>query len=145
MKTFKTPMGSILPLMDLKGKDYLQVQHRVVWFREENPTFSIETQMSEMRAEYVIFKARVLDANSKVMATAHKMAFTGSSKNPLEMAETGAIGRALALCGYGTAFCDDFEEEAEEPADAPLPARSSHNTTNPNITFHPGFGKGGSR
>ncbi len=122
--SFKTQKGTTLPLMDLKGKAYLGVAYRIVWFREEHPDWSIETNLHQMTADYVIFKARITDETGKIMSTAHKMAFNTSSKNPLEMAETGSIGRALALIGYGTAFTDDFEEEETEPADAPLPLRT---------------------
>ena len=32
-------------LMDLKGKQYLQVMCRLVWFREEKPLWSIDTKL----------------------------------------------------------------------------------------------------
>ena len=44
-KTFKTPKGTELPLLDLRGKDYLMVAHRLVWFREEHSDWTIETEV----------------------------------------------------------------------------------------------------
>ena len=32
-------------LISLKGKDYLQVMWRLVWFREEKPNWSIELSL----------------------------------------------------------------------------------------------------
>jgi hypothetical protein len=37
----------------------------------------------------------------------------------IEKAETGAIGRALAMCGYGILQAPEFDE-AERQADAPI-------------------------
>ena len=113
MKHFKTPKGTELPLMNLKGKDYLQVAHRLVWFREEKPLWSIETTILEGLAF-----ATIKDETGRVIATAHKS--IGSKQYAVESAETGAIGRALAIVGYGTAHCGDELEEGEEIADAPI-------------------------
>ena len=42
----------------------------------------------------------------------------------MEKAETGSIGRALALLGYGTQFCADELDEGDRIVDAPAePAR----------------------
>ena len=45
MKTVKTKLGTELPLLDLKGKNYMQVAHRIVWFVEENPKYHIDTEL----------------------------------------------------------------------------------------------------
>ena len=37
----------------------------------------------------------------------------------IEKAETGAVGRALAMCGYGTLQAPEFDE-GERIADAPI-------------------------
>ena len=34
MKTVQTPKGTVLPLTNLKGKDYLMVAYRIQWFNE---------------------------------------------------------------------------------------------------------------
>lgn len=39
----------------------------------------------------------------------------------IEKAETGAIGRALALVGFGTQFCADELDEGPRLADSPAP------------------------
>lgn len=120
MKTFKTAKGTELPLANLKGKDYLQVCHRLVWFREEHPDWSIETELLVCNAQEALAKATIRDATGRVIATGHK---TETSKDfPAgwaEKGETGAIGRALALCGYGTQFAPELDEE-ERIVDAPI-------------------------
>lgn len=112
MKTIKLKSGTELPLMNLKGKDYLQVAHRLVWFREEHPDWSIETEFLSQTDQSAVCKATIKDANGRVIATSHK---EESSKDfamgHREKAETGSIGRALALCGYGTQFEPEFDEE----------------------------------
>lgn len=79
-RNYKTSKGTELPLLNLRGKQYLEVKFRLVWFREEHPDF-------------------------------------------IEKAETGSIGRALALIGYGTQFCADELDEGKRIVDAPTQMR----------------------
>lgn len=118
---FKTPKGTILPLLNLKGKEYLQVAHRLVWFREEHPDWSIQTEFVEINTEkkYAIAKALILTPKNEIIATAHKTETSQGFADYLEKAETGAIGRALAMCGYGTQFAPEIEE-ADRIVDSPV-------------------------
>lgn len=127
-KSFKTPKGTELPLLSLKGKEYLQVAHRLVWFREEHPTGVIRTmlkaQQGEGKDEYAVFQAEIhimTDKGPMLVATAHKKETAGGFPDFLEKAETGSIGRALALLGYGTQFAADELDEGNRLADSPLP------------------------
>lgn len=113
---FKTPKGTELQLIDLKGKAYLPVAQRLVWLREEKPEWSIETGFD---ADLGYAKAIIKTEDGRILATAHK-SITKGKNYPLETAETGAIGRALALCGYGTQNAGDDLDEGEELADAPI-------------------------
>jgi hypothetical protein len=54
------------------------------------------------------------------MATATKMENVRGFPDYLEKSETGAVGRALAFCGYGTQFAPELEE-SNRLADAPYP------------------------
>lgn len=120
MKTLKTKKGTELPLMNLKGKDYLQVAHRLIWFREEHPDWSLETEFISLTEKSAVAKATVKDATGRIMATSHKEeSLADFPQGYREKAETGAIGRALALCGYGTQFEPDFDE-GERVVDSPL-------------------------
>lgn len=128
-KSFKTPKGTELPLLSLKGKEYLQVAHRLVWFREEHPTGVIRTmlkaQQGEGKDEYAVFQAEIHIMTEKgpmLVATAHKKETAGGFPDFLEKAETGSIGRALALLGYGTQFAADELDEGSRLADSPMPS-----------------------
>lgn len=118
--TFRTKKGTELPLLNLRGKDYLQVAHRLVWFREEHPDWSIETEIVENKPEATLSKATIKDEKGRILATAHKFEDKKGFADHREKSETGAIGRALALLGYGTQFCADELDEGERLADAPV-------------------------
>lgn len=103
-------------IMKMQGKDYLPVNWRIVWFREDHPKGSIVTEL----AGEGLIKATVIDGEGKVLATGHgspKMQGVAKAR-PFEGAETAAIGRALAHAGYGTQFTG--EDENTHLADAPI-------------------------
>jgi hypothetical protein len=117
-------------LMKLQGKNYLPVAPRVVMFRAEHPDWEICTEPvtvgedTYMRA--VVSRPDITPDGTYLgmitAATAHKRVRKDGKGPaalwPLETAETGAIGRALALCGYGT-LAGDLDEH-DELADAPV-------------------------
>lgn len=117
---FKTPKGTELPILDMRGKPYLQVAHRLVWFREEHADWRIETAFISITDKSALAKAEIRDAQGNVMSTAHKFENQQGFPDFIEKAETGSIGRALALVGYGTQFCSDELEEGQRLADAPI-------------------------
>ena len=132
-------------LMQLQGKDYLPVAFRLVWFREQCPQGTIETELTFIdldreteeevsvwneqlrRKEKVtkrgtglaIFRATVTDGKGG-QATATKMEKACAFADWLEKCETGAIGRALAMLGYGTQFTGCELDEGERLADSPV-------------------------
>lgn len=106
-------------LVKLQGKSYLEVKWRLVWFRLEKPEWSIVTDMIEADEGHAIFKATILNEKGEVKATAHGSEAPKDFKDYLEKAETKAIGRALALVGYGTQFAPDLEE-GERIVDNPI-------------------------
>lgn len=125
MKTFKTPKGTELPFLNLKGKDYLQVQHRVLWMREEHADWSIETKFLRLDDQVAISQATISDGG-KILAQGTKMETPQSFKDGyVEKAESGAIGRALAFIGYGTQFAQELDEDSDtaQIVDSPVPAK----------------------
>jgi len=119
MTEFKTPKGTLLPLMNIKGKPYLQVAHRIVWFREERPHFTIETELKSSEGA-CLAKATIRNEEGRIVAQAHKYEDKKGFFDFREKAETGAIGRALALLGYGTQFAEPDFDERERLADSPV-------------------------
>ena len=140
-------------IMQLKSKqgsqDYLPVQWRLVWFREQCPHGTIDTEEVEVdldremeeeayvwnsekrRSEKVVkrakgyarFRAVVTDGKGG-RATGTKSENAASFPDYIEKAETGAIGRALAALGYGTQFAPELNEE-HRIVDSPVERGSS--------------------
>lgn len=117
---FKTKKGTELPILNLRGKPYLQVAHRIVWFTEERDGWSIETEIVFRSEDYAVMKAIIKDEQGRIMSTAHKREDRKDFQDFLEKAETSAIGRAVALLGFGTQFAPDIDE-GERLADSPIP------------------------
>ena len=108
-----------------KHNPYLDVQWRVHWFRQEHPEGQIVTELLTAPAEVpAAFKATIRLENGLVT--------TGYGHDTdkdwaIEKAETRAVGRALALAGYGTQFISDIDQII---ADAPVDAHIDRGATN---------------
>ncbi len=101
-------------LMNLKGKDYLPVAARLIWLNEEAPRYTIQSQILKLEDTYAIVQATVtvLDDTGNAIKTASATKREDKTHFPdyLEKAETGSIGRALGMLGYGTQFAPEFDE-----------------------------------
>jgi len=93
--------------IDFKGKKYVLVSDRVLYFNETYQDGSITTELvSKPEDNFVVIKATV-KPNEKQTFTAYSQASfsdTNSFVNKtsaLENAETSAVGRALAFMGIG--------------------------------------------
>ncbi len=106
------------------GRSYLPVSARIVWFRQEHPDWGIHTEPIEINHEkqYAVFRAIIYNAEGKLMAMGTKKEDVKGFGDYMEKAETGAVGRALALCGYGTQFAPELDEATGGRfADSPQP------------------------
>lgn len=137
--SFKTTKGTVISLMNLKGKPYMQVAQRLVWFREEYPGHlgSIRTKLVKFeepdadKSGYAIYEASIYvsvpvkqDDGTTKLETFHigsgtKMESEQHFTDFLEKAETGAIGRALASAGFGTQFASEDLDEGARIVDSP--------------------------
>lgn len=91
--------------ISVKGKDYVQVKDRVLYFVETYQSGSITTEILE-NSERVTVKATV-DTGTGQKFTGHSQAMWDdktsmvNKTSALENAETSAVGRALAFMGIG--------------------------------------------
>lgn len=122
-------------LITIQGGQYLQVQHRILWFREDHPDASIVTDLitHDPEQEYALMRA-IVTTEGGGQSTAYGSALAGKlSRNKekyLEFAETRAVGRALAFAGYSTAGAQDLDE-GDEPVDAPSNPSQQQTTNGP--------------
>lgn len=115
-------------LMDLKGKDYLQVMWRLVWFREDKPLWSIDTKLEQLTDNHAVFSAKIYDENGVQKSAGYGSESMKDFRDFIEKAETKAVGRALAMLGYGTQFAPELDEETRI-VDSPVERyRPAHNT-----------------
>jgi len=106
---------------------YLPVAGRIAWMREEQgEKWGIRTKIVEVSENHAIFRALIFDACRKLISSATKKETKQGFPDFIEKAETGAIGRALALAGYGTQFAPEFEE-GERIVDSPIDTKSPRN------------------
>lgn len=128
-RSYRTPKGTELPLLNLRGREYLEVKYRLVWFREEHPDWAIETELLSVTQESAYARAVIKDDQGRIIATSHKFETKKGFPDFIEKAETGAIGRALALIGFGTQFCADELDEGDRIVDAPVDRKAYDETS----------------
>lgn len=109
-------------LINLKGKNYLQVAHRVAWFKTEHGEDGAITTDVLQTEPFPLVKAYISIAGA-VIATGHGTAQVSNNAvykgREIEKAETAAIGRALANAGYGTQFSEMLDDDSDDLADSP--------------------------
>ncbi len=151
------PNEHLVQLKSRQGsQDYLPVQWRLVWFRENCPQGTIDTEEVDVdldreveveayvwsnekrRSEkvtrrakgYARFRATVTDGKGG-RATGTKSENAANFADYIEKAETGAIGRALAALGYGTQFAPELNEE-HRIVDSPVERSNGYQAGNGN-------------
>jgi hypothetical protein len=106
-------------LISLKGKDYLPVAARLVWLNEEAERYTITTSILKLEDTFAVVQATVTvsdkENNAVKTATALKREDKTHFADFLEKAETGSVGRALGMLGYGTQFAPEFDETNGQP------------------------------
>jgi hypothetical protein len=121
-------------LMNLKGRDYLNVQTRLLWFIRDQRAliaaglarepYVVRTELVEhdRDAGWAHFKtiARDVLGNESVMYGSEA---AKDFPDYIEKASTKSVGRALLGLGYGTAFAPEMDE-GERVVDAPVERRS---------------------
>lgn len=93
--------------INIKGKDYVQVKDRILFFNEKYENGCIKTEVISDDGSEIVFKAIAIPDVSNI-----DRAFIGTASgvrggqgvdktSAVENAETSAVGRALAMMGIG--------------------------------------------
>lgn len=117
---------------------YLDVKYRKLWFRLAHPVGKIVSRIVSFAENMAIVEARIyLDKNdpedqyiSNSYAQKYRSEDQTFGDKFLEVAETAAVGRALADAGFGVQFADVGEENDPHQVDAGIPL--------PNAAVQPG-------
>jgi len=94
-----------LKTINIKGKEYVEVNERLKYFRANYPNFSLVTEVLQCTEEHCVMKATILNEHGIAVATGHAHETKGSSfinkTSHVEVCETSAWGRALGNFGIG--------------------------------------------
>lgn len=100
-----------------KDREYVEVNKRVLGFRQLYPEGSIRTEFTILTDDEAVCVARVLDDNGRELATGtawEKKDSTFINKTSyVENCETSAVGRALGFMGIGIDASIASKEEVE--------------------------------
>ena len=94
-----------LKSINIKGKQYVEVNERLRYFRENYKDWSLESGVIEKTENSITIKATIKDNEGRVRATGLAEEIKGSTfinkTSYVENCETSAWGRALANLGIG--------------------------------------------
>lgn len=104
-------------ITDIKGKDYVEVNQRVIAFRKLYPNGTISTEILSIGNGVVVIKATILNEDGQVLSTGisyEKENSTFINKTSyIENCETSAVGRALGFAGFGISTSIASAEEVQ--------------------------------
>lgn len=102
---------------DIKGKNYVEVNQRILAFRKLFENGAITTELIELKDGICTIKANVYDNEGKLISTGHAQEKEGSTfinkTSYIENCETSAVGRALGILGIGATTSIASAEEVQ--------------------------------
>lgn len=108
-----------LQAIDVKGKNYIEVNQRIKAFRMLFPGGSIQTNIESLENGVCVMRAVVFDDEQNVLGIGHAYEKEGNGfinqTSYIENCETSAVGRALGMVGIGI---DTSVSSAEEVQNA---------------------------
>lgn len=94
-----------LKTVNIKGKQYVEVNERLIYFRKKYPNFSLTSHVLEKTDKSICIQARIENDKGVTIATGIAEEEKGSTfinkTSYVENCETSAWGRALANFGIG--------------------------------------------
>ena len=105
--------------VNIKGKEYVEVNERLIYFRKKYPKYSLTTEVLEKTDNSIMLMAKISNEAGHVLACGTAEEIKGSTfinkTSYVENCETSAWGRALANFGIGL---DTSIASAEEVSNA---------------------------
>jgi hypothetical protein len=124
-----------LKTVNIKGKPYVTVDERLIYFRDHYPNYSLVSEVIEKTEDSILIKAIISDEKNRIIATGLAEEEKGSNyinkTSYVENCETSAWGRALANFGIG------IDSGSVASAEEVINAISNQNKK-PNIKFKKG-------
>lgn len=116
-----------LKTVNIKGKEYVEVNERLKFFRTNYKDWCLTSDVVELTDDRCVIKATIFDNNGNIRATGHAYEKEGSSfinkTSFVENCETSAWGRALANLGIGldtsVASYEEVANAINQQTDAP--------------------------
>ena len=128
-----------LKSINIKGKPYITVDERLLYFRETyGSEYSLITEVIKIDENFILMKTTIKDSQGREVATGHAYEEKDSSyinkTSYVENCETSSWGRALANFGIG------IDNGAVASADEVINAINNQNKIKerPNIKFEKG-------
>ena len=94
-----------LKTVNIKGKEYVEVNERLKHFRSNYKGWCLTSDVVDLTEDRCVIKATIFDDNGNIRATGHAYEKEGSSfinkTSFVENCETSAWGRALGNLGIG--------------------------------------------
>ncbi len=94
-----------LKSVNIKGKEYVEVNERLRYFRSTYPNYSLTSEVLEKTDKSILVLATIINEDGRVLATGMAEEEKGSTfinkTSYVENCETSAWGRALANFGIG--------------------------------------------
>ena len=123
-------MTTKLKSIKIKGKEYVEVNERLKFFRATYPNYSLVSEVIDKTESSILIMASVIDENDNVLATGLAEEEKGSTfinkTSYVENCETSAWGRALGNFGIGL---DTSVASANEVANAIAQQEAPQTTT----------------
>lgn len=98
-------MTEKLKSVNIKGKEYVEVNERVKYFRKNYVGWRLETELVSNEDGVCVFKAIIRDETGEIVSTGYAYEMESSSfinkTSYIENCETSAVGRALGFLGIG--------------------------------------------